>query len=284
MVFLNETLELEVKKILEEATSSLIYTGAGMGADSGLAVFRGAEGLWSKYPEAGALGLTFEKLANPSNYELYPEVVIPFYLDRYKAYRDAEPHSGFYELLGYVSKLKKGYQCITSNVDGLFQKANFCNVNEIHGTIFAWQCCDYNCSYRQGQAGLVYNIEKDYDIENIESLRCKECNSYLRPNICMFYDYNWFSLNHDSQDIKSSMFKNKLKESYSSKVAIIEIGAGEKIRSIKSDSELNAYELKTKVIRINPEISKNDLEDPYVISIKATAAEGIEYIMSLLEK
>ena len=74
-----------------------------------------------KYPEAGKLGLSFGDLANPNNYQKYPEVVIPFYLDRYNSYKNAEPHSGFYELLGYASGLKDGYFCVTSNVDGLFK-------------------------------------------------------------------------------------------------------------------------------------------------------------------
>lgn len=286
MRLLKKEQELEVKKILKEATACIIYTGAGMGADSGLAVFRGNEGLWEKYPEAGKLNLSFKELANPKNYEKYPEIVIPFYLDRYKKYKDAEPHSGYYELLGYVSNLKDGYNCVTSNVDGLFKKATFKekNISEVHGSIFAWQCSDYNCARKEGEKGLIRDIENKYDLNDIHSLKCKKCNSFIRPNICMFEDINWYSEVHDKQELISNVFRNRLIEKTNKKVAIIEIGAGESIRTIKSEAELTAYDFKTKVIRINPNLVKSDLNDPDVISIESGAAEGVSYIMKLIEK
>ncbi len=277
--------EIEIKEILSNASACIIYTGAGMGVDSGLSVFRGTEGLWEKYPEAGKIGLSFEKLANPNNYQKYPEVVIPFYLDRYKSYKNAEPHSGFYELLGYVSGLKDGYFCVTSNVDGLFQKSTFNKerVYEIHGAIDAWQCSNYNCAKKSGLEGLRYNIEATYNINEIDDFRCEICGDHIRPNICMFYDFNWYSYKHDLQENKYNSFSNKLKERRK-KVAIIEIGAGEAIRSIKTESELTAYDLNTKVIRINKYPVKSDLNDPDVITIEMSAAEGVAYIMSLIEE
>lgn len=47
------------------ADALLITAGAGMGVDSGLPDFRGAEGFWSAYPPLARLGISFEEMANP---------------------------------------------------------------------------------------------------------------------------------------------------------------------------------------------------------------------------
>jgi NAD-dependent SIR2 family protein deacetylase len=70
------------------AGALLIGAGAGMGVDSGLPDFRGAQGFWRAYPPYERLGLDFESLANPHRLErpwrcLYVEsVTIRFAPDR----------------------------------------------------------------------------------------------------------------------------------------------------------------------------------------------------------
>ncbi len=268
-----------IRKILTEAKMCLIYTGAGMGVDSGLTVFRGTDGLWDKYPEAGDLGLDFKSLANPTNYIKYPEVVVPFYLDRYKSYLNAEPHSGYYELFGYVSTMPKGYRCITSNVDGLFERTGFENVYNIHGSIHKWQCSSRPCALERDEQGLLDISDKDHS--SIENLRCEHCGEYLRPNIFMFYDFDCIDTPYEKQRKDYEIFTDRYSEFQKSKVAIIEIGAGADLRSIRSMSENAAYTYNTKVIRINPEALPEDVDDPDVILVQAGAAAGVEYIMSL---
>ncbi len=45
---------------LRDADGLLITAGAGMGVDSGLPDFRGAEGFWRAYPALQAEGVCFE--------------------------------------------------------------------------------------------------------------------------------------------------------------------------------------------------------------------------------
>lgn len=281
MEYKQEEQDERIRKILTEAKVCLIYTGAGMGIDSGLAVFRGEDGLWEKYPEAGKLGLGFKQLANPGNYVKYPEVVIPFYLDRYKSYVEAEPHSGYYELFGYAKTREKGYYCITSNVDGLFEKTGFENVCNIHGSIHKWQCSSRPCAKAHGEEGLVNIAEKD--LSNIENIRCEKCGEYLRPNIQMFYDFDCIDAEYNRQENKYSAFVSPYQETRKPKVAIIEIGAGADIRSIRSMAESVAYDFNTQVIRINPQRLSQDIDDLDVIYVNKGAAEGVSYLMSLID-
>jgi NAD-dependent SIR2 family protein deacetylase len=52
-------------KVLRQAKYVLVTAGAGMGADSGLPVFRGAEGFWSYY-KPFRNRLNFQDCANPA--------------------------------------------------------------------------------------------------------------------------------------------------------------------------------------------------------------------------
>lgn len=281
----------EIKKILEEADACIILTGAGMGVDSGLSVFRGNEGLWEKFPEAGALNMGFEDLANPTKYLQHPEVVIPFYLERFRSYKTSEPHDGYYDLIEYAQSRKKGHFAITSNVDGFFQKSyiNEDNVYEIHGSINTWQCSNYSCTKENGLKGLVELSLDELDLgdekivlteELKEKMKCKNCKEYLRPNLLMFYDCDWYDYSYNQQENLFEQFKYSL---FDSNVAIIEIGAGEKIRSIKSQAEILAAELHTKVIRINPEISVIDSTQLDVICVQSSGMKGIQQILSLIQ-
>jgi len=281
----------EIKKILKDADAFIILTGAGMGVDSGLSVFRVDAGLWEKFPEAEKLNLSFEDLANPTKYQLHPEVIIPFYLERLRSYKQAEPHDGYYDLIEYAQTRNNGYFAVTSNVDGFFQKSylNPDNVYEIHGSINKWQCSNFNCSKKHGLKGLVelsieyLNLE-DGEIKLTEDLKskitCKHCRNYLRPNLLMFFDLDWYDLFYVQQ---MNLFENFKHSLYDSKVAIIEIGAGEKIRSIKNASEMLAESFKTKVIRINPEISVKESTSDNVICIKSSGLAGITEILSLIQ-
>ncbi|GHT90654.1 hypothetical protein AGMMS49545_04750 [Betaproteobacteria bacterium] len=59
---------------IAQASGLLITAGAGMGVDSGLADFRGAEGFWRAYPALQAEGLRFEEIANPEAFVRHPEL------------------------------------------------------------------------------------------------------------------------------------------------------------------------------------------------------------------
>ncbi|MEX0289308.1 MAG: hypothetical protein AB3N14_09345, partial [Flavobacteriaceae bacterium] len=63
-----------ISDILDTAEDCLIFSGAGMGVDSGLPVFRGNEGLWEQYPKAKEFSLSFQDIANPQTYNKHPDI------------------------------------------------------------------------------------------------------------------------------------------------------------------------------------------------------------------
>ena len=286
---IDKNIELEIQEIISKADACLIFSGAGMGGDSGLSVFRGKEGLWEKVPAAKKRKMKFSDLANPYNYVRHKEIVIPFYLERLYTYQNTEPHEGFGMLLEYCNSLKKGYFSITSNVDGHFQKANYKkeNVYEVHGSINYWQCSKYGCETSKMENFVEIKVDKDgdkeieFDSKNKELVTCKRCGHYLRPNILMFEDFNWNSM---KATIAASFYENYCYDIESYNVAIIEIGAGKDLPTIRKMAANKAKSFNTKVIRINPQINILEESDKNVLCVQSNAKKGIEYILSLLSK
>ncbi len=241
----------KAKQLLEEADAIFITAGAGMGVDSGLPDFRGVEGFWNAYPKAKELGLQFEEMANPEWFESDPKLAWAFYGHRLHLYRDTVPHNGFKQLL--MSNTKKyGSFVFTSNVDGQFQKAGFSEekVLECHGSIHHLQCMD-NCQ------GMLWSSDDTF-VEVEEGFKAKEplpscpfCGAMARPNILMFGDYGWEYARTDGQRERLSLWIDKL-EREGAKLAIVEMGAGTAVPTVRNTSEQIAGRFGVPLIRINP--------------------------------
>ena len=242
----------KAKLLLEEADAVFITAGAGMGVDSGLPDFRGIEGFWNAYPKAKELGLRFEEMANPEWFESDPQLAWAFYGHRLHLYRDTVPHEGFKKLLEYSNTKKYGTYVFTSNVDGQFQKVGFSDdtVMECHGSIHHLQCID-NCQ------GMLWSSDDTF-IEVEEGFKAKEplpscpfCGAMARPNILMFGDYGWEYARTDGQRERLGKWIAKL-ENEGAKLAIVEIGAGTAVPTVRNTSEQIAQRFDVPFIRINP--------------------------------
>jgi len=242
----------KAKHLLQEADAIFITAGAGMGVDSGLPDFRGVEGFWNAYPKARELGLRFEELANPEWFETDPQLAWAFYGHRLHLYRETVPHKGFKKLLELSNTKKYGAYVFTSNVDGQFQKAGFSEkeIMECHGSIHHLQCI-HNCHGRLWPADETFiQIEEGFKAkEPLPS--CPFCGAIARPNILMFGDFSWEYARTDTQRDRLGIWINKL-EQEGAKLAIVEIGAGTAVPTVRNTSEQIALRFNVPLIRINP--------------------------------
>jgi len=271
-----EKLIEQARKAIKEADAILITAGAGMGVDSGLPDFRGSEGFWRAYPIAKKLGLRFEELANPRWFREDPELAWAFYGHRLKTYRETNPHEGFY-ILKKLGELKNNdYFVFTSNVDGQFQKAGYPEdkIVEIHGSIHHLQCTFPCCDDIWSAKGIEIKIDEE-KFRAISPLpRCKHCGRLARPNILMFNDFHWVPIRTESQEFRLRVWLNSVIRK-NKKLAIIEIGAGTAVPTVRYFSERTARETKGTLIRINPK----DYQVPEGhIGIPLKGLEGIKEI------
>ena len=272
----------EAALALHGADALLVTAGAGMGVDSGLPDFRGTQGFWRAYPVIAKLGLSFEEMANPMWFRDDPALAWAFYGRRLNLYRNETPHVGFRLLLEIGKSKPHGYFVFTSNVDGHFQMAGFSpeRIVERHGSIDHFQC-SASCTEEIWDAdGEVVSI----DAENFRTLgplpRCRNCSALARPNILMFGDWAWLSYRIDGQQARFSNWLNELAKS-SARLAVVELGAGSAIPTVRYTSERVVERLGGTLIRINP----REHEVPHGhIGLHFGAAEGIQRICGVAKR
>lgn len=236
-------------EVIATAGALLLGAGAGMGVDSGLPDFRGAEGFWNAYPPYRKLGLDFYDLANPEWFALDPALAWGFYGHRLNLYRRTAPHQGFARLLKWGLGKPGGYFVFTSNVDGQFQKAGFADTQivECHGSIHYLQCT--------GGCREIWPAEEILVAVNEENMRalpplpsCPHCGQMARPNVLMFGDSNWQPQRSREQQYRFNQWLEKIA---GKSLAIIECGAGTAVASVRSMSERLLASPRTSLVRIN---------------------------------
>jgi NAD-dependent deacetylase len=152
--------------LLRSAKKVAVLTGAGISAESGLATFRGAGGLWE--------GHRVEEVATPRAFERDPALVWRFYNLRRANLATVQPNPGHRALVDLETRLGANFTLVTQNVDGLHQAAGSKNVLEIHGALRRVRCT--RCTR-----------ESDRGIESLADVpRCEKCDGMLRPAVVWF--------------------------------------------------------------------------------------------------
>lgn len=264
-------------EILGEAEALFITAGAGIGVDSGLPDFRGNEGFWKAYPPIARLGKSFSEMANPHWFEHNPRIAWAFYGHRLNLYRRIEPHPGFQQLLDLAEQKPGGYFVFTSNVDGQFQKAGYAGdqMVECHGSIHHLQCVQPCSEDIWDTSETVVEVDEEI-FEAQEPLpHCRNCRQMARPNILMFGDWSWISDRSHRQGLRLQAWLRRVAEQQQ-QLAVVEIGAGQAVPTVRYQSERTAGQYRGTLIRINP----RDYSVPAGhIAIPLGGAEGIRRLV-----
>lgn len=270
---------LNAAALVSQADGLLITAGSGMGIDSGLPDFRGANpgngGFWKHYPALGRAKIQFEGIANPDAFHILPEVAWGFYGHRLSLYRNTVPHEGFALLRWMAERLTNGAFVLTSNVDGQFQKAGFAEeqVCEVHGSIHHLQCME-PCHKHSWPAD---EFVPEVDEENCKLLNeppwCPRCSEMARPNVLMFGDWSWVPMRSELQQQRLQTWLNQCRS-----LVIIEIGAGTAIPTLRRFADRVGAPL----IRINPNPEEAVVALSRDVSIPLGALEGLRGIAAAL--
>ena len=103
----------------------LIFTGAGISAESGLRTFRATDGLWEEH--------RVEDVATPGAFQRNPELVLRFYNERRVQVLAAQPNAAHTA----IAQLEKHFDVdvVTQNIDDLHERAGSTRVLHLHGEI-----------------------------------------------------------------------------------------------------------------------------------------------------
>ena len=150
---------------LRQADRVAVITGAGISAESGVATFRGAGGLWE--------GRRAEEVATPEAFRADPESVWRFYKMRRTGLLECRPNPA-HEALAELERICENFCLITQNVDNLHHQAGSQNLIELHGNIWIDRCGDCD---RQ---------ERPEKVSEEPVPRCSACGGMMRPGVVWF--------------------------------------------------------------------------------------------------
>jgi len=106
---------------------------------------------------------------------------------------------------------------------------------------------------------------------------CRHCNKLARPNILMFGDWAFIDERTRNQQTQLNEWVRSMISS-NNRIAIIEIGAGKDIPTVRRFSEDIASQYEASLIRINP----RDFDGPDgIISLPLGGQEALTKIFSL---
>ena len=145
----------------------VILTGAGVSAESGLATFRGPDGLWE--------GHRVEDVCTPEAFRRDPALVHAFYDARRAKLGTVEPNEAHKALARLDEKWAGELLLVTQNVDDLHERAGSKRLIHMHGELARAWCLA--CDERFGWTGLMG-----------EDAECPECGvrGRVRPDIVWF--------------------------------------------------------------------------------------------------
>jgi NAD-dependent deacetylase len=152
-------------KWLAGAREVACLTGAGISAESGVATFRGADGLWE--------GHRPEEVATPEAFETDPDLVCRFYHARRLRLVQCRPNPGHDALVALERRYPR-FTLITQNVDDLHRAAGSRNLIELHGNIWIDRCS--RCAVEERLSAAP----------EAPLRRCPACGGRLRPGVVWF--------------------------------------------------------------------------------------------------
>jgi NAD-dependent deacetylase len=147
----------------------VIFSGAGMSAESGIDTFRDRGGLWENY--------NIQEVATPEAWQRNPELVQRFYNERRKNILEAKPNLAH----RIIAELEQYFEVhvITQNIDDLHERAGSQQVIHLHGNIRLAKSSKPHAEYSNEFypiQGWKLDLEKD---------QCPE-GYPLRPHVVWF--------------------------------------------------------------------------------------------------
>jgi NAD-dependent protein deacetylase/lipoamidase len=157
--------------MLAAAERVVVFTGAGISAESGIPNFRDAlTGLWARYDA--------QQLATPTAFHNDPDLVWGWYEWRREAVRRVEPNDG-HRAVAAIERCV----VITQNVDDLHERAGSRSPIHLHGSLFEPRC---------SACGLAFSDLPEHPVDSLGEGRrlppptCGRCGAPVRPGVVWF--------------------------------------------------------------------------------------------------
>lgn len=158
-------------ELIRVAKHLVVFTGAGVSAESGIATFRDAlTGLWERYDPA--------QLATAEAFRRDPALVWGWYESRRLQVLKAQPNPAHLAIAALARQVPE-LTLITQNVDDLHERAGSPEVIHLHGSLHHPRCfaCNRPIALEPTSAAVSGPQEPP---------RCQGCNGRARPGVVWF--------------------------------------------------------------------------------------------------
>ena len=156
-----------LKQWIAESSRIVAFTGAGVSTESGIADFRGVDGLYRQkfeYPP--------ETIISHSFYQRNPEYFFRFYREKMLPL-GFEPNIT-HKKLAQWEQAGKLQAVVTQNIDGLHQKAGSRKVYELHGSVLRNYCT---------RCGKFFSAEF---VKNGVGVPHCDCGGIVKPDVVLY--------------------------------------------------------------------------------------------------
>jgi NAD-dependent deacetylase len=162
----------KLKQIIQDSSSIVVFTGAGISVPSGIPDVRSAHGLYSeKYNSV----YSPEEIISHHFFYQNTDEFYQFYKSK-MMYLDAKPNLAHQYFADLEKNTNKQISIVTQNIDGLHQLAGSKRVYELHGSIHRNYCENCHSFY---DAKFVKNSYQD-------TPTCPKCGGIIKPDVVLY--------------------------------------------------------------------------------------------------
>jgi NAD-dependent deacetylase len=223
-------------EIIAMSRSITVLTGAGISAESGVATYRDADGLWNNFRA--------EDFSSVEAFKKDPNIVWAWYKERRRIMGEAEPNAG-HKALAEMERRSMQFMLLTQNIDGLHQRAGTDNIVELHGSVWRHRC-------------TVCLGEWDYNPSEMDNIpHCNSCHGLARPAVI------WFG-----ESLKQADWDRAMRASYCDTLLVV--GTSALVNPVASLPEL-ALKNGARIIEVN--LEKTAISEIATVSIQGKAGE-----------
>lgn|SRR5574343_155090 len=225
----------------------VVFSGAGMSAESGISTFRDANGLWSNHK--------IEDVATPEAWIKNPAKVQQFYNQRRKQILESSPNEA-HILIKELEKIGD-VTVITQNIDDLHERAGSIDVLHLHGNI------------RESKSSGPEQEKNYYTIDGWELKMGEKCvDGYqLRPHVV------WFGESVPNLAVAAEIISN-------AKVLIV---IGTSLQVYPAAGLIHTAPLNCTKFLIDPNAGNMHIPSDFIV-LEETASEGMLQCLGLLKE
>lgn len=159
-----------LQKIIDESSSIVVFTGAGISVPSGIPDFRSADGI---YNQKAKINIRPEEIISHSFFVTNTDYFYEFYKEK-MCYPNAKPNAA-HKYFANLEKKGINVTVVTQNIDNLHQEAGSTRVYELHGSVHRNYCM--NC-------GRMFGLK--YILSHNGVPKCDKCGGLVKPDIVLY--------------------------------------------------------------------------------------------------